>query len=63
MRASGASELRKCSHFHIQKLLFPLYSVGTLDTLFQKHIYFQAVSFYYTYGMALYINVGIPTKH
>ena len=23
MRASGASELRKCSHFHILKLLFP----------------------------------------
>ena len=24
MRASGANELRKCSHFHILKLLFPL---------------------------------------
>ena len=40
MRASGASELRKFSHFHILKLLFPQYFVGTSDTLSQKHIHF-----------------------
>ena len=43
MRASGASELITFSYCHILKLLFPfsLYSVGTSDTLSQKHIYFQ----------------------
>ena len=30
MRASGASELRKCWHFYILKLLFLTYFVGNL---------------------------------
>ena len=39
MRATGASELRIFSHFHILKLLFPSlqYFVGTSDTLSQEH--------------------------
>ena len=55
-----ASELRKCSHFHILKLLFPSYSVGTSDTLSQKHIFsglklhMHAVSFYYLWYGAMY---------
>ena len=36
-----ASELRKFSHFHILKLLFPSIFCDTSDTLSQKHIHFQ----------------------
>ena len=45
MRASGASELRKCSHFYILKLLFLSifccyfrYFVGTNDMLVGSHV-------------------------
>ena len=49
-------------------LITPL---GTSDTLSQKHIYiyFQVWNYtcrqfpFITYGMALYINASIPTKH
>ena len=62
-----ASELGNFSHFQILKLLFLQYSVGTSDTLSQKHIYFQVSNYIciyiqsmqfpvITYGMALYIN-------
>ena len=37
----GASELGNFSHFHILNCYFLQYSVGTSDTLSQKHIYFQ----------------------
>ena len=33
MRSNGASELRKCSHFYMLKLLFLSIFVGTSDTL------------------------------
>ena len=33
VRASGGSELRKCSRFHILKLIFLQYFVGISDTL------------------------------
>ena len=39
MRASVASELRTILHFHILKLLFLQYSVGTYETLSQKCIF------------------------
>ena len=68
MRVSGASELRKFSHFHILKLLF--HSIFCwyfrYRTLSQKHIYFrvsnnicihntQSMHFpFITYGMMLY---------
>ena len=62
-----ASELRKFSHFHILQLLFPfIYSVGTSDTLSQKHFQVSnniCMQFpIITYGMALCINANIPTK-
>ena len=68
-RARGASELGKFSHFHILKLLFLQYSVGTSDTL-SPYIFRSQITSSYTYnpvisyGMALYINDSIiPTKH
>ena len=59
MRASGASELRKFSHFHILKLIFPWQYIlfGTYDTLSQKHYIFrsQITSAYYTiHAVSLY---------
>ena len=61
MRASGASELRKFSNFHILKLLFP-----SIFCWSQKHIFsgvnnnicihntINAVSFYYLWYGAIY---------
>ena len=66
MRASGASELRKLSQFHILKLLFPpifcwYNKYYTSDTLSQKRIHgttsaytINAVSFYYLWYGAIY---------
>ena len=67
----GASELGKFSHFHILKCYFLQYSVGTSDTLSQKHILSGLILHLHTYtinavpcyGKALYINDSIPTKH
>ena len=42
---NDASELGKCSHFHILKCYFLQYSVCTSDTLSQKHIYFQVSNY------------------
>ena len=61
MRASGASELRIFfSIFTFYNCYFLLYSVGTSDTLSQKHIYFQVSNYtcrqfpFITYGMTLH---------
>ena len=57
MRASGASELRKCLHhdLHILKLLhFLQYFVGTSDTLSSGFIiHINAVSFNYLWYGAI----------
>ena len=59
-------------HFRIftfYNCYFHLYSVGTSNTLSQKHIYFQVSNYicmqfpFITYGMELCINANIPTKH
>ena len=42
MRASGASELRKCWHFHIKKCYFFQYFVGTSETLSVQMTYLSA---------------------
>ena len=75
MRASRASELRKLSPFSHSKSAISFNSVGTYDTLSQKHIFsglklhlhiyykINAVSFYYLWYMALCINDSTPTKH
>ena len=62
-----ASELRQFLHFHILKLLFLQYSVGTYDTLSQKYIFsglklhrciiyyiINAVFFYYLWYCTMY---------
>ena len=56
IRASGASELRIFSYFHLLKLHFLQYFVGTSDILSQKHFPFITC-------MILYTNDSIPTKH
>ena len=70
MRASGASKLRKFSHFHIQNWYFLLYSVNlVLLILCVRNIWLfsglklhlHVVSFI-TYGMALCIN-STPPSH
>ena len=59
MRVSGASELRKCVHFHILKLLFSIfcwyfrYFVGTNDIL----VGYACLIFQQTHGVALYLWV------
>ena len=51
--------------FTFYNCYFLLYSVGTFDTLSQKHIYFQVSNYIcmqfpvITYGMALCINANI----
>ena len=46
MRASGASELRTFSHFHILKLLFPSLNVLlVLMILCLRNIYFQVSNY------------------
>ena len=46
MRASGASELRNCSNFHMLKLLFPaIFCWYTSDTLSQP----ETFSLYHLY--------------
>ena len=73
VRASGASELRKCSHFHL-KLLFPsifcwyfryFVSETYMFSGLKLHLHHvQSMQFpFITYGIALYINDIIPTKH
>ena len=74
MRASGASELRKCWHFHILKLLFPSIFLLVLHILCLRNIFnfrcqitsayiIQSMQFpFITYGMVLYINDSIPTN-
>ena len=74
MRAS----LEKFRIFTFKNCYFLQHSVGTSDTLSQKHtyifrsqitssyIYFSLQSMQFpviTYGMALYINDSLPTKH
>ena len=76
MRVSVASELRNSLHFHILKLLFLQYCVGTYDTLSQKYIFsglklhrciiyytINAVFFYYLWYCTMCINDSTPTKH
>ena len=71
MRASGASELIKFSHFHILKLLFPSIFWYFVSETFNfrcqhdiLHTYtINAVSFYYSRYGAIYKRQYIPTKH
>ena len=73
MRASGASELRKCWHFHILKLLFPSIFLLVLQILCLRNIFnFRCqITFAYIYNQCsfllllmvwCYLNDSIPTN-
>ena len=75
MRASGESELRNFLHFHILKtaisfnilLVLQILCLRNIMYIFKSQITYaytiNAVSFYYLWYGAIFLNDSVPTKH